>query len=234
MEALTAVILAGGLGTRLRTVVSDRPKVLAAVEGRPFLAYLFDQLVAFNVRHVVLCTGYLGEQIEATFGRRYQSLALNYSQESTPLGTGGALRAALSLCRSDPVLVMNGDSFCVADLRSFYAWYQEKQLTTGALLLTKVDHVERYGQVRLAAEGLIAEFNEKGRATGAGWINAGVYLLSQALLASIPHERAVSLENDMFPIWRAEGLYGFQGSGKFIDIGLPETYFSARDFFAVQ
>ena len=94
MEHLTAVILAGGLGTRLRAAVADRPKVLAEVGGKPFLAYLFDQLISCNLKHVVLCTGYLGEQIESTFGKRYNSLEIEYSREPKPLGTGGALKYA--------------------------------------------------------------------------------------------------------------------------------------------
>ena len=109
----TAVLLAGGAGSRLRSVIDDRPKVLAEVCGRPFLEYLLDQRVKWRIRDVVLCTGYLAEQIEAYFGMTYRSLRLRYSREIIPLGTAGALRLALPLVRSDTVLVLNGDSFCV-------------------------------------------------------------------------------------------------------------------------
>ncbi len=232
MEYLTAVILAGGLGTRLRPAVVDRPKVLAEVGGKPFLAYLLDQLISCGLKHVVLCTGYLGEQIESTFGKTYQSLVLEYAQEPVPLGTGGALKYGFPLYHSNPILAMNGDSFCVADLKAFYQWYQERKITTGALLLTQVDDVQRYGQVQLKHDGPISEFNEKGMNRGAGWINAGIYLLDRALIASIPDNRAVSIEKELFPLWLPKGLYGFQAPGNFIDIGVPETYRSAIDFFA--
>jgi len=232
MEHLTAVILAGGLGTRLRTAVADCPKVLAEVGGKPFLAYLFDQLIACGLNHVVLCTGYLGEQVESTFGQRYNSLEIVYSREPKPLGTGGALKYALPLYRSNPILAMNGDSCCMADFKLFYEWYQAHNISTGAILLTNVDNSQRYGQVDFNhLDGRISEFNEKGLHRGAGWINAGVYLLDQALLASIPNNRAVSIEKAVFPSWLSKGLYGFQSDGSFIDIGIPETYFSATTFF---
>src|SRR5690349_15097040 len=124
MPELTGAILAGGLGTRLRSVVSDRPKVLALVRGRPFLAYLLDQLGEADIRRVVLLTGYKGEQIEKTFGSRYGNIDLEYSAETEPLGTAGALRLALpklfaNATVAGTVLMLNGDSFCAADLKGF-------------------------------------------------------------------------------------------------------------------
>ena len=113
---VSAVILASGLGTRLRSVVADRPKVLAPIGGRPLLAYLFDQLIAAGIREAVLATGYRGEQIEAALGTAYGPLRLRYSPEPSPLGTGGALRLAWSLLAAPSALVMNDDSYCQADL----------------------------------------------------------------------------------------------------------------------
>src|ERR671910_3457055 len=120
---LSVAVLAGGLGTRLRPVVSDRPKALAEIHGRPFLAYLLDQLSTAGCSRVVLCTGHLGEQIERAFDKRYRNLQISYSRETRPLGTGGALRLALPDLLSDPVLVMNGDSFCATDLTSVRDWH---------------------------------------------------------------------------------------------------------------
>src|SRR4028119_1495914 len=107
----TAAILAGGLGTRLRAVVSDRPKVLAKVQERPFLAYLLQQLARSGIKSAVLCTGYMGEQVKIAFGDSCDSMRLLYSQETSQLDTAGALRLALPLIQSSSVLVMNGDSF---------------------------------------------------------------------------------------------------------------------------
>jgi NDP-sugar pyrophosphorylase family protein len=227
---IISVILAGGLGTRLRSVVSDRPKVLAEINGRPYLAYLLDQVTEVGIRDVILCTGYLGEQVQAVFGDSYGELHLRYSQEEEPLGTAGALRLALPLVQSDTVLVMNGDSFCQADLRSFYTWHQQ-QKTTGSLLLTHVPDTSRYGQVRLNVQGRIESFIEKGEVSGPGWISAGIYLLKRELLQTIPAGRAVSIEKEMFPTWINQGLYGYESQGRFLDIGTPESYAIAETFF---
>jgi histidinol-phosphate phosphatase family protein len=226
----TAAILAGGLGTRLRPVISDRPKVLAPVNGRPFLAYLLNQLLEAGVRRVVLCTGYLGEQVRQIFGDRYGALSLVYSQESEPLGTGGALRLALPLLDSDPVLVMNGDSYCQVDLNAFLRWHKERR-ATASLLLTWVSNTGRYGRVLVNEEGIVQSFKEKGGTRGAGFINAGIYLLSREVLQSIPAHTVVSLEHQVFPSWIGRGLYGYAGGSSFLDIGTPESYAAAQRFF---
>jgi NDP-sugar pyrophosphorylase family protein len=228
---VTAAILAGGLGSRLRPAVTGLPKALANVGERPFLTYLFDQLVAAGVRDVVLCTGYLGDQIAKIFGESYDTLRLDYSQESTPLGTAGALRLALPLFNSNPVLVMNGDSYCDANLREFWLWHAKRH-AKATLLLSKVLDTERFGQVKVDTDGMVTDFKEKSSGQGSGWINAGIYLLSPDLLAEIPANRAVSLEREVFPNWIGRGLYGFQSETRFMDIGTPEAYASAQSFFA--
>jgi len=229
---VTAAILAGGLGTRLRAVVADRPKVLAEIGGRPVLAYLLDHLADGGVRDVVLCTGYLGEQVQATFGDSYGRLRLVYSQESSPLGTAGALRLALPLVKSDSLLVMNGDSFNEVDLRAVWTWHGA-QGAEATLLLAEVPDTTRYGRVRLDADGLVQGFDEKNDTGGPGWINAGMYLLNHRLLATIPAGRAVSLEREMFPAWISGGLYGYRNNGRFLDIGTPDDYALAESFFAL-
>lgn len=228
---VTAAILAGGLGKRLRSVVADRPKVLAKIRGKPFLAYLLDQLVAAGIRDVVLCTGYLADQIRAIFGASYGSLRVTYSEESAPLGTGGALRLALPLFKSNPVLVMNGDSYCDANLESFWVWHRRRR-ANAALLLTKVSDTQRYGRVQAGADGAVTHFEEKGSGKGPGWINAGIYLLPRDLLLEIPANRTVSLEREVFPVWVRHGLYGFQTTARFLDIGTPGDFAKAEGFFA--
>ena len=116
---VTAVILAGGVGSRLRSAVSDRPKVLAEVNGRPYLEHLFDQLIDADIENAVLCTGHLADMVKKACGSTYGSMKLSYSQEFTPMGTGGALRLATPHIRSDSVLVMNGDSYCTANINDF-------------------------------------------------------------------------------------------------------------------
>ena len=233
LASVTAAILAGGMGTRLRSVVADRPKVLAEIRGRPFLAYLLDQLAGAGVRTVVLCTGYLGEQVQAMFGDSYGSLRLVYSQESSPLGTAGALRLALPLFKAETVLVMNGDSFCEANLRAFWAWHCARS-ADATLLLTRMLDTKRYGRVHVDEDGLVLRFDEKGQNGGPGWINAGIYLLNRRLLLTIPSSGAVSLEREMFPAWIGRGLYGYRSEGRFLDIGTPEAYILAERFFTLE
>jgi len=230
LTAVTAVILAGGLGTRLRSVVADRPKVLAEVRGRPFLAYLLDQLTAAGVSDVVVCTGYLGDQLEAAFHDSYRGTSLRYCREPLPLGTAGALRLALPMVQSDPVLVMNGDSFCHADLNDLYRWHHARK-ARATLLVTEVSDTRRYGRVHVDAHQRVRRFEEKGEMPGPGWINTGIYLLTQEVLRAIPTDAAVSLEREVLPAWIDRGLYAYPGDGVFLDIGTPEAYARAEQFF---
>jgi D-glycero-alpha-D-manno-heptose 1-phosphate guanylyltransferase len=228
---VTAAILAGGLGSRLRPAVSGRPKALANIGERPFLTYLFDQLVAAGTKDVVVCAGYLGDQIQMVFGESYDTLHLNYSRELTPLGTAGALRLALPLFNSNPVLVMNGDSYCDANIRELWFWHGSRQ-ANATLLLTKIFDTERFGQVKVDADGKVTDFREKSSGQGPGWINAGICLLNRDLLEDIPANRPVSLERETFPAWIGRGLYGFRSEARFMDIGTPEAYADAQWFFA--
>jgi NDP-sugar pyrophosphorylase family protein len=203
-------ILAGGLGTRLRTVINDRPKVLAPVRGKPFLAYLLDQIIEAGIRRVVLLTGYRGEQIADEFGHSYQHIQIEYSAEPEPLGTAGALRHALpklfpvpsigGSAGSHAAMVMNGDSYCAADLPKFRAFH-ESSAAQASLVLTRVPDSSRFGKVESAPDQRVERFVEKQAAGGPGWINAGIYLINRALIHEIPEGRAVSIERDMFPAW---------------------------------
>ncbi|MCK4464352.1 MAG: nucleotidyltransferase family protein [Bacteroidales bacterium] len=227
LENITAAILVGGLGTRLRSVISDRPKILAEINGRPFLAFLLDQLRNVGIRDVVLCTGYLGKQVEIEFGQVYGSINLQYSWESSPLGTAGAIRLAADLFKSESVLVMNGDSYCDTDLKASWKYHREKD-AAGTLLLTRVSDTKRYGRVEVSPEGTLKGFKEKGSEESEGWINAGIYFLSKKMILSIPAGRKVSLEREVFPSWIGRGLYGFMSTGRFLDIGTPESFNKAE------
>lgn len=227
----SALVLAGGLGSRLRSVVSDVPKVLAPVRGRPYLAWLLDQLADAGITHVVLCTGYRGDLVQAAFGKRYRALSIEYSQEHAPLGTGGALRLALPLARSATIVALNGDSYCDVELQTYYARHVTSK-RHGSLLLTEVADTSRYGRVDVAPDGRIAGFQEKGAAKGPGWINAGVYLLAADWLAELPVGDPISLERDLLPRWIPRGLGSFACPGRFIDIGTPESFAATEAFFA--
>ncbi len=230
-ESATAVILAGGLGTRLRAAVADRPKILAPVLGKPFLAYLLEYLAGEGLREAVLCVGYRSEQVLATFGKSYAGMRLVYSAEPSPLGTGGALRRALPLVNSDPLIALNGDSFCRAALRLLWQWHETRH-AAATLLLTRVDDTARYGRVERDEDGLVAAFEEKGRHRGPGWVSAGVYVLSHRMIEEIRSEREVSLEREVFPRWLGRGLYAYPSEIPFLDIGTPDSYSAAETFLA--
>jgi D-glycero-alpha-D-manno-heptose 1-phosphate guanylyltransferase len=227
---MTAVILAGGLGTRLRSVVADRPKIMALVAGRPFVTYLFDQVIAAGVRRAVLCTGYMAEEIRAELGGHFGPLQLSYSREMQPLGTGGALAQAAALFPAPNLLAMNGDSYCDADLKALMDWHLANA-AVATLQLAEVPDTSRYGRVITDAAGRVLRFDEKAVASGPGQINAGIYCLSREALLGITPGQAASIERQVFPSLIGRGIYGRGGAGKFLDIGTPESYAQAESFF---
>ena len=227
---MTVVILAGGLGTRLRPAVSNCAKVLAEVDGRPFIRFILDQLSALGVKAVVLCTGYKGLQLQETLGESQGELRIKYSREPSPLGTAGALRHALAHMGADPVLVLNGDSYCNGDIGEVFDWHCRKG-AAASLMLVHQEDTSAYGLVETDLDGCVVAFREKSNDEQPGWINAGVYILPLEWIESIPTGRVVSLEKETFPAWISRGLYGFQSDGELIDIGTPERYAAAPEFF---
>ena len=223
-------MLVGGRGTRLRAAVSDRPKPLALVRGRPFLDRLLDQLQSAGVQEVFLLTGHRAHQVEEHYGPRYRELTLHHRPESAPLGTGGAVRQSLAVMTGDPLLILNGDSYCAVDLKAFSRWHHDRG-AAGSLVLTRVDDTSRYGRVECDPAGAVTAFVEKGQGSGPGWINAGIYLLARRTLQDVPPDRSVSLEREVFPVWIGRGLLGYPGGGRFLDIGTPESYRQAERFF---
>lgn len=229
-SSVTACILAGGRGTRLRSVLSDRPKPLAEVGGRPFVTRLLDQVVAAALGPVVLCTGFMADVVEATLGSDYSGLDLLYSREPEALGTAGALSLALPLVHSATVLALNGDSYCDVDLTALLADHRRSG-ARATIALVEVDDAGRYGRVRIDPEGWVESFEEKSASGGAGWINAGVYLLRRDVIEGIPTGRQVSIEREIFPALAGAGLRGFVAHGRFLDIGTPASLARAAAFF---
>jgi len=220
----SAVILCGGLGTRLRPLLKDRPKALALVGGRPFLEYLLLQLKRYEINNVILAVRHCGEMIEAYFGSGDNlSLRLSYSYESEPLGTGGALKLAESLIHSEDFLVMNGDSFFNIDLKVLIRYHQKKKALV-TIALAQVDNTQRYGTVEVDRKGRIVRFLEKMKGEQAGLINGGIYVFQRKVLELIPEGRPVSLEYEVFPKLIGKGFYGLPFQGYFVDIGVPEDY----------
>lgn len=228
---MDVVILCGGKGSRLRPLVSDRPKSMACLRGRPFLEWQLLALQAKGFFHVVLCTGYMKESIRSYFGEGERvGLQISYSEEYEARGTGGALKQAVSHLHADSALVLNGDSWCDVDVHRLVQFHESHE-AKGTLTLTTVAQPQRYGQVALGRHGEIERFCEKEETRSCGRINAGIYVLSYELLAAIPSETHVSLEYDVFPNWVGKGLYGYEGAHRFFDIGTPTSYIQAEREF---
>jgi NDP-sugar pyrophosphorylase family protein len=232
LEALDVFILAGGLGTRIRPVLGDLPKILAPISGRPYLAYLLDWLRRFGARRIVLGLGHKAEAVvDYMKAQPAGPLELVTVIEPSPLGTAGAIRYAREALRSDPVLIMNGDSFTDADLCAFVDRHASSG-AAGSILCAEVTDAGRYGRVEIDQRGRIQGFVEKdAEFHGSALINAGIYLLSPALLDDIARSNAASLERDIFERLAPGSLAAFTGRFRFIDIGTPESLAAAPDVF---
>lgn len=229
---MEAIILAGGFGTRLQRVVSDIPKPMAPVNGRPFLEYLLDQLLKAGVVKAVLATGYLHQSIRDHFGDQYRGLPLDYSVENEPMGTGGAIRLAFWKTEGERALIMNGDSFLSTDfLRMYMKHMQYKADITMAV--RKVKNANRYGLIELNRQNRITAFREKCEEPLYGWINGGVYFVEKKFLMDPGFRGKFSLEKDCFErYFSINRFFGYRTDGYFIDIGIPEDYRKAQDDFA--
>ena len=231
---MEAILLCGGLGTRLRSVVSDRPKPMADIAGKPFLHYLVKMLSESGVKHLIFALGYMGEQIEAYFqsGEEY-GLSISYSYEDSPVGTGGAIRNALSKVSGENVLVLNADTYFHTDYESLLR-EQLKNKAAMTIASRKIEDISRYGAILKDESGRILRWNEKmspdqAEASCPGEINGGIYVMQKSLIEKIP-EGKQSLENDCIPAWLEDGLYlqAVPSDGYFMDIGIPEDYAQFR------
>lgn len=222
-----AIILAGGFGTRLREVVGDLPKPLAPIRGRPFLAWMLDSLRAQGFGRVVLATGYRGDQVEDALGTDWHGMALEYSREPRPLGTGGAIALAAQRISSDSFFVVNGDTWLRLDYRAFDAKARESGARLG-IALTRVNDVGRYGAIRTEGSR-VSGFVEKG-STGPGYINAGVYRVRRDLLKEFPRDEQFSFETQVLvPMVAREAVFAYTETSGFIDIGVPDDYARAAE-----
>lgn len=231
LAAVTPVlVLAGGMGTRLRGQVPNVPKVLAIVRGRPFLTYLLDWLCDSGTREVVLCTGFRAEMVQQAIGARYRSLDVRYSVEREPLGTGGAARLALNLLEASDgqVIVMNGDTLVDLDLGAMLRHHVVSG-AQGTVAVTHAQDAGRFGTVAVDQGMWIRRFAEKQSETPSAWVSMGIYVLERRLLGEAPSGTRASIEYDLLPRWVETGLSAYVSSGRFVDIGTPESYAAVND-----
>lgn len=235
---MEAIVLAGGLGSRLRAAVPDLPKPMAPIHGRPFLEYLLDYWAGQGVSRFVLSVGYKRDIIEEHFATRYKGTEVDYAVEDQPLGTGGGLLLALKhLHRTGPFLIMNGDTFFEVDLAPMRRYHQERRAEL-TIALREVEANSRYGGVGIDKEGKITTFDNHARTEDRALINGGVYLAEKSVFAgmALESDAPVSIEDQLYPRMLAAGrrLYGFLSSGRFIDIGVPEDYQRAAGILAAD
>ncbi len=228
-----AILLCGGAGLRLRGVTGDAPKAMANVAGRPFLELLLRQLQRHGFRRVILAVGYQQDVIHSHFGERAFDLSIEYSSESSPLGTGGALRNAADLVISDAALIMNGDSYTHVDLCSFVADYSDSK-ADASLVVVPVDGRADCGLLSIDQDRNVLRFREKQFSTSSQFVNAGIYMVTRRILREITPGVRSSLEEELFPQWLADGksVKAFVFSGRCIDIGTPERFLTAQDVLA--
>jgi mannose-1-phosphate guanylyltransferase len=227
--SLTAVILVGGLGTRLRPLTERTRKDMLPLVDRPQLAYTLEHLRRFGVTRAIVSCGYLPTQIQEHFGERYGDLELDYRVEEEPLGTGGAIRFAAEGI-DEPFLALNGDSLRETDLEALRSFHRERG-GRATILLTPVEDPSRYGLVRVNGDGRVLSFLEKPRPEeiDTNLINAGLYILEPDVLDLIPPGRPVSIEREVFPrLVEDSAVFGVALPGYWLDIGTPEAYLQAH------
>lgn len=222
LKEIDVVILCGGLGTRLRPVVSDCPKVLAKIGEKTFLNILIDNATNQGFKNVILCVGYLKGQIKNHFDCD-KDYNIMFSEEEEPLGTGGALKKAKPLIKSNPFVVMNGDSICNMNFMEFFKFHTSKKGIL-SMVLARSKAVQDFGSVMLDNSQRITSFKEKAACTDECLVNAGVYLMQKEVFSYMPDESCFSLEYDLFPRLIKSKCYGFITESELIDIGTPERY----------
>ncbi len=241
----TAIILAGGFGTRLQSVVTDVPKPMAPVNGEPFLNYQLNYLKNYGIKHIVISVGYLAEKIKAYYKDSYQGMAISYSTELIALGTGGGIRLAMDSTGNEEVFVLNGDSFFDVDLNEFYKSHHLHKAEI-SICIRRIENADRYGTIELEKYFLptlvagnpytyfkVNAFKEKSERVGAGFINGGIYILDRRTFFKFTKENmAFSIEKDFFEAQCSTVDIGaFLSKGYFIDIGIPEDYTKAQNDF---
>ncbi len=230
MTVRVAIILAGGLGTRLRGTVPNLPKPMAPIRDRPFLEHQMDYWIKQGINRFILSVGYLKELIIEHFGNTYKGIPIEYAIENEPLGTGGGLLLA-EKGLTEPFLVLNGDTFIEVDLDNLYEFHLERK-SEWTFSLFRTSQFERYMGMDVSPNGEILSLKSESNKSSS-LANGGVYLIEPSVLGSLAFKAGdkASLEDELLPNFISNGgvLYGKECKGKFIDIGVPEDYYQAID-----
>jgi D-glycero-alpha-D-manno-heptose 1-phosphate guanylyltransferase len=225
-----AIVLAGGLGTRLKDVIQDLPKPMAPVAGKPFLKFVLDYLLEQQVKHCVLAVGHKREAIINYFGGLYKELRISYSKEDEPLGTGGGIKQAFEKIKGDRCFVLNGDTFFKVDMQQMAQFHIERKASLTVALKPMINF-DRYGTVEFDETGKVTAFREK-KHVREGYINGGVYVMEKNFFPKRLKAK-FSFEKDVLEEEVAKGkIYCMLSPTYFIDIGIPDDYDKAKNDFA--
>ena len=226
---MQAIILAGGFGTRLQTVVKEVPKPLAPISGKPFLFWLVTYLQQQGINNFIFSLGYLHHQVEAFLKEEFPNLDYNCVIENEPLGTGGAIKLCLEKINEKDVIVINGDTFFNLNVKDFIEYYHNTH-SDCCIAVTPMQNFDRYGSVTIDEQNIIHQFNEK-KYCEKGYINTGILILNKNIFLEKTRQlpQNFSYEKDFLePNISQIKVTGYIAAGYFIDIGIPEDYYKAN------
>jgi D-glycero-alpha-D-manno-heptose 1-phosphate guanylyltransferase len=226
---MEAIILAGGFGTRLRHIVSDVPKPMAPVNNKPFLEYIFNYLSKYNFSKIIMAVGYKSDLIKEHFGDSFKEIKIEYSEEVIPLGTGGAIKKAVSICRDKEIFIINGDTFFDVDIREIGELHKNCSCDI-TIAVKEMQDFDRYGTV-IIENNRITKFIEK-QNMDKGKINGGVYLINRNIFDNLD-EDIFSFEQTVLESLNYT-MCAYESDGYFIDIGIPEDYYKAQEDFKYE
>lgn len=228
---MEAIVLVGGLGKRLRSEVSDLPKAMAPINGRPFLEYQMGYLKNQGITRVIMAVGYKKEHIQQHFQNEYQHIEIVYAEEHEPLGTGGAIVNALPLVKNNRFFILNGDTVFNISLDKLIEKHRDLNADL-TMALRKIEDTTRYGSVEIDHSGRIKGFLEKGEAQGKGLINGGIYFANRSLIENCSENERFSFEKEVLEQnYKTQKFYGVPFDDYFLDIGIPEDYKRAQHEF---
>lgn len=227
---MEAVILAGGMGTRLRSVIKDIPKPMAPVNGKPFMLFVLQWVKRYPVEKIILSLGFKPDNVRNYFGDSFSGIPVEYAVEEQPLGTGGAVKYAVRFTKADDILVINGDTFFPVDLKKFYDFHKNNA-NSFSVALKRMKDFDRYGTVECLGETIVS-FREK-KFCSEGLINGGIYLINRKYLERQDLPDTFSIEKDLMEKEAGTGLLkALIFDDIFIDIGIPEDYKRASEFLS--
>lgn len=227
LKNIDVVILCGGLGKRLRPQVGSNQKVMALIDGRPFLDLVLQYLAAQGFKRIILATGYKGEVVEEYYQQNPWGVAIEFSREKEPLGTGGAIKNVKGFVKASPFFVLNGDCFCAMNYQKFLNFHVKKK-ALATLSVSKIKNKRDFGSIILNTHSEIQGFLEKTTQNVSPVVNTGIYCFEKEIFRWMPRKKKFSIETDFFPTLVGKRFFGFRSNASFLDIGTPERYQKAQ------